>query len=51
MTDSFGKKLDKLNRISRQDNMLLAEKLVGLQKEKEKCESDRFSNVDHAVGI
>ena len=46
MTDSFGKKLDKLNRISRQDNMLLAEKLVGLQKEKEKCESDRFSNVD-----
>ena len=46
MTDSFGKKLDKLNRISRQDNMLLAEKLVGLQKEKEKCESDRFSNAD-----
>ena len=42
MTDSFGKKLDKLNSISRQDNLLLA----GLQKEKGKCESDRFSNVD-----
>lgn len=39
MTDSFDKKLDKLNRISRQDNMLLAEMLAGLQKEKEKCES------------
>lgn len=46
MTDPFGKKLKKLNNISRQDNMLLAEKLAGLQKEKEKCESDRFSNVD-----
>lgn len=28
------------------DNLLLAEKLAGLQKEKEKCESDRFCNVD-----
>lgn len=46
MTDSFGKKLDKLNSISGQDNLLLATKLAGLQKEKEKCESDRFSNVD-----
>lgn len=46
MTDSFGKKLDKLNSISRQDNLLIAAKLAGLQKEKEKCESDRFSNVD-----
>mgnify|MGYP004627904435 CR=1 FL=1 len=46
MTDSFGKKPDNLNSISRQDNLLLAEKLAGLQKEKEKCESDRFSNVD-----
>ena len=35
MTDSFGKKLDKLNSISGQDNLLLATKLVGLQKEKE----------------
>lgn len=46
MTDSFGKKLDKLNSISGQDNLFLAAKLAGLQKEKEKCESDRFSNVD-----
>lgn len=46
MTDSFGKKLDKLNSISRHGNLLLAGKLAGLQKEKEKCESDRFSNVD-----
>lgn len=46
MTDSFDKKLDKLNSISRQDNLLLAAKLAGLQKEKEKCESDRFSNVN-----
>lgn len=28
------------------DNLLLATKLAGLQKEKEKFESDRFSNVD-----
>lgn len=32
MTDSFKKKLDKQSRISRQDNMLLAEKLAGLQQ-------------------
>lgn len=32
MTDSFKKKLDKKSRISRQDNMLLAEKLAGLQQ-------------------
>lgn len=46
MTDAFKKKLDKQNSISRQDNLLLAEKLAKLQQEKEKCESDRFANVD-----
>lgn len=46
MTDAFKKKLDKQNNVSRQDNLLLAEKLARLQKEKEKCESDRFANVD-----
>lgn len=46
MTDAFKKKLDKQNSISRQDNLLLAEKLAKLQHEKEKCESDRFANVD-----
>lgn len=34
------------NSISRQDNLILAEKLSRLQQEKEKCESDRFANVD-----
>lgn len=46
MTDAFKKKLDKQNNVSRQDNLLKAEKLARLQKEKEKCESDRFANVD-----
>ena len=46
MTDAFMKKLDKQNSISRQDNLILAEKLSRLQQEKEKCGSDRFANVD-----
>ena len=46
MTVAFKKKLDKQNSISRQDNLILAEKLSRLQQEKEKCESDRFANVD-----
>lgn len=46
MTDAFKKKLDKQNSISRQDNLFMAEKLSRLQQEKEKCESDRFANVD-----
>lgn len=46
MTDALMKKLDKQNSISRQDNLILAEKLSRLQQEKEKCESDRFANVD-----
>ena len=46
MTDAFMKKLDKQNSISRQDNLILAEKLSRLQQEKEKCDSDRFANVD-----
>ena len=46
MTDAFMKKLDKQSSISRQDNLILAEKLSRLQQEKEKCESDRFANVN-----
>ena len=46
MTDAFKKKLDNQNNTSRQDNLLLAEKIAKLQKENEKCESDRFANVD-----
>lgn len=46
MTDAFKKKLDKQNNISRLDNLLLTEKFAKLQQEKEKCESDRFSNMD-----
>ena len=46
MTDAFKQKLDKQNNVSRQDNLLLAEKLARLQQNKEKCESDRFANVD-----
>lgn len=41
MTDVF-----KQNNVDRQDNLILAEKLARLQQEKEKCESDRFVNVD-----
>lgn len=46
MPDAFKKKLDMQNNVNRQDNLLLAEKLAKLQQEKEKCESDRFANVD-----
>lgn len=46
MTDVFKQKLDKQNNVGRQDNLILAEKLARLQQEKEKCESDRFVNVD-----
>lgn len=46
ITDAFKKKLDEQNSVSRQDNLVLAEKLAKLQQEKEKCESDRFANVD-----
>ena len=46
MTDVFKQKLDKQNNVSRQDNLILAEKLARMQQEKEKCESDRFVNVD-----
>lgn len=38
--------MDKQNHVSRQDNLLLTEKIAKLQQEKEKCESDRFVNVD-----
>ena len=46
MTGVFKQKLDKQNNVSRQDNLILAEKLARMQQEKEKCESDRFVNVD-----
>lgn len=44
MTDAFKQKLNKQNNVSRQDSLILAEKLAGQQQEK--CESDRFVNVD-----
>lgn len=46
LTDAFKEKLDKQSSISRQSNLVLAERLAKLQKEKEKCESDKFANVD-----
>lgn len=46
MPADFKKRLDKQNNVSRQDNLLLAEKLARLHQDKEKCESDRFANVD-----
>lgn len=46
MPDAFKKRLDKQNNVSRQDNLLLAEKIARLHQDKEKCESDRFANVD-----
>ena len=36
MTDALKQKLNKQNNVSRQDNLLLAEKLARLQQEKEK---------------
>lgn len=47
MTDAFKQKLNKQNNVSRQDSLILAEKLAGLQQEK--CESDRFVNVDQFI--
>lgn len=44
MTDAFKQKLNKQNNVSRQDSLIRAEKLAGQQQEK--CESDRFVNVD-----
>lgn len=46
MTEVFKKKLDKLNGAGRQDNLLLVERLGRLQKDKDKCESDRLANVE-----
>ena len=43
------KKMYKQNSINRKDNLILAEKLSRLQQEKEKCESDRFANVDQFI--
>ena len=33
MTDAFKQKLNKQNNVSRQDSLILAEKLAGLQQE------------------
>ena len=46
LTDVFAEKLDKQKEMSRQGSLILAEELAKLQRDKEKCESDRFANVD-----
>ena len=48
MTDAFMEKLDKQNSISRQDNLILAEKLSRLQQEKEQIHA-RFVAEREAV--
>ncbi len=46
MTDVLKCKLDKQKSEQANDNFILARKLSELQRDKEKCESDRFANVD-----
>jgi hypothetical protein len=46
MTDSVGQKLEESQKQSRQNDFLMAQRLAKLQREKEKCESDKFVNVD-----
>lgn len=46
MTEVVKKKLDEQKADSQKSSLFLAEKLAELQKKKEKCETDRFANVD-----
>ena len=46
MLDAFSKKVASQKSKGRQDNMNLMEQRSTLQKDKEKCESDRSANVD-----
>jgi hypothetical protein len=46
MTDAIEQRLEESQGQSRQEGYLLAERIAGLEKEKEKCESDKFVNVD-----
>lgn len=46
LTDAFQKKVERQRKDLLQDNRNLADQLAGLQKEKEGCEAERFSNVD-----
>lgn len=46
MLDAFSKKVASQKSKGRQDNMTLMEQRSTLQKDKEKCESDRSANVD-----
>lgn len=46
MTDALKRKLDVQKSENANDNFILAKKLADLQRDKEKCESDRFANVD-----
>jgi DNA invertase Pin-like site-specific DNA recombinase len=46
MTDLVGQKLEESRKQGRQNNFLMAQRLAELQREKEKCESDKFVNVD-----
>jgi hypothetical protein len=46
LTDEVGRKIEESREQDRQEGYLLAERIAGLEKEKEKCESDKFVNVD-----
>lgn len=46
MTDSLKQKLARKKADAEKGNVLLVEKLAVLQRDKDKCESDRFANVD-----
>ena len=46
MVDIAQKKIRDKAADAKNDNFILAQKLADLQKDKEKCESDRFANVD-----
>ena len=49
MLDAFSKKVASQKSKGRQDNMTLMEQRSTLQKDKEKCESDRSANVDQIM--
>ena len=46
MADAVGKKVKKRADKAESENLRTAKKLAKLQKDKEKCETERFSNVD-----
>lgn len=51
MTDAVKVKLDEKRADIHQHNLSLADTLASLQRKKEKCEADRFTNVDMFMSV